>query len=146
MKMQLQNEKIQWQEKEQALISEIHRRDSELTALEHEIREAAKTIEELKSANREAEDVTVSSPKGNKSNDLVNRGTANVAMSRATCVHPLQSKLGDALHVQGVMDMRQDFTKRFPLVRELINAEIKLLQSIQASVPRSTSDSCGSPH
>merc|ERR1719420_2340298 len=83
LKMQLQNEKIQWEEKEQELVSEIHLRDSELTALEHELREASKTIEELKRADREAEDVD---------------------MSRATHVHSLQSKLGDALHIEGVKD------------------------------------------
>jgi hypothetical protein len=54
MEMQLHNEKIQWEEKEQELVSEIYLRDSELTALEHEVREAAKTIEELENANRES--------------------------------------------------------------------------------------------
>merc|ERR1719428_403222 len=75
-KMQLQNEKMLWEEKEQGLVSEILLRDSELTALEHEIREAAKTIEELQMAKCEAEDV---------------------AMSRAIHVHSPQPKLGDAL-------------------------------------------------
>merc|ERR1711904_76466 len=106
METQLHNEKIIWEEKEQELISEIHLRDSELTALEHEIREATKTIEELKRANREAEDV---------------------AMSCATHVHSLQSKLGDALHIEGARDMREDLTKRFPFVRDLIEREINML-------------------
>lgn len=109
MEMQLRNEKIQWEEKEQELISEIHLRDSELTALEHEIRESAKTIKELKRVNREAEDV---------------------AMSHATYVHSLQSKPEDALHIEGVRDMKEDLIERFPFIRDLIKKEIdKLSQS-----------------
>jgi len=89
---------------EQGLVSEIHLRDSELTALEHEVRKAAKVIEELKRTNRETEDE---------------------ATSRATHVHSLQSELGDALHIEGVRDipMREDLTKRFPFVRYLIKKE-----------------------
>merc|ERR1719335_2153320 len=115
MKVQLHNEQILWEEKEQELVSEIHLRDSELTALEQEIREAATVIEELKSANREAEDV---------------------AMSRATHVHSLQSKLGDALpHLLGVRDIgikntREDLTSRFPFVRDLIKRESSKLSQI----------------
>jgi len=112
MKTELENKEIQWEEKEQELVSEIHLRDSELTALEHEIREAAKTIEELKRANREAEDA---------------------AMSRATeCtnVHSAQSMLGDASHIEGIRDMKEDLTIRFPFVRGLIEKEVnKVLQA-----------------
>jgi hypothetical protein len=49
-----------WEETEQGLVSEIYLRDSEITALEHEIREAAKSMEELKREKREALNVAMS--------------------------------------------------------------------------------------
>jgi len=56
MQLQLFNQSILWQEKEQGLVSEIHLRDSELTALEHQVRETAKSVEELQKAKDAAED------------------------------------------------------------------------------------------
>merc|ERR1719389_731447 len=56
MQLQLFNQTILWQEKEQGLVSEIHLRDSELTALEHQVRETAKSVEELQKAKDAAED------------------------------------------------------------------------------------------
>merc|ERR1719333_799520 len=55
MQLQLFNQTILWQEKDQGLVSEIHLRDSELTALEHQVRETAKSVEELQKAKDAAE-------------------------------------------------------------------------------------------
>jgi hypothetical protein len=56
MEKQLCNQRMQWEEKEQGLVSEIYLRDSELTALEHQVKEAAKSVEVLQSAKRDAEE------------------------------------------------------------------------------------------